>query len=529
MIKNLFLYLFPFIIGFSHGQNALGTVFIDEGVFDAYTLISSNNKAYLFNNCGQVINEWTSSYTPGNSVYLLPNGNLLRAGRVNDVPSTLTFGGQGGVVELYNWEGDLLWSYLHISNDFRQHHDVYPMPNGNVLILAATVMSSAEALAAGRDPNNMNDLVLYNERIFEVEPVGTNDVNVVWEWNVKDHLIQDFDTTKNNFGDVSMNPGRLDINFLNGRSGEANWLHFNSIQYNNSLDQIVISSRNLSEFYIIDHSTTIEESASNTGGTYGNGGDFLYRWGNPIAYRQGTVADQILFGQHYPHYIEDGLIDAGKILVFNNGNGRIPEFSNVAIIEPPTITPGVYDYAPNTAFGPLAAEYSYSDLSSTPSEFFSPILSSAQRLPNGNTLICEGRSGEIFEIDSNDNLVWKYIVPNSLFRAIKYAPDYEAFIGRDLTPNNTLEPNQDITACLSLGINDIEFVNLKIYPNPTSDYINITATTTIDKVELYSILGQKVYVANNTSTIDVSRFDSGVYFIQLHSGNDSITKKIIIQ
>lgn len=547
-MKKKLLLCFTFLIfSFTQSQNTVGTISITEDAFDAYTLISTYNNAYLLNNCGEVINEWNSTYPPGNSAYLLPNGNLLRAGRVTDNTSNISFGGQGGVVELFNWEGDLIWSYLYNSNDFRQHHDVYPMPNGNVMILAVTVLTAAEAIDAGRDPINMNDSRLYNERIFEVEPVGTNQVNVVWEWNAKDHLIQDFDNSKANFGDVSLDPGKLDINFLNEGSGGANWLHFNSIQYNENLDQIVVSSRNLSEIYILDHSTTITESATSTGGTYGKGGDFLYRWGNPIAYQQGTVNDQTLFGQHYPYYIEDGLVDAGKIIVFNNGNGRSPEFSSVEIINPPTTAPGVYEYAPDTAFGPLVAEYSYSDVSSTPSEFFSPILSSAQRLSNGNILICEGRSGEIFEIDSNENEVWRYMNPvdnfagttssqgtpppanNVLFRAIKYATDYPAFAGRDLTPGAPLELNPDLTPCQTLSASDFDIVGFKIYPNPVSNSLNITATSTIDKVELYSVLGQKVYETSSTSSIDISSFDSGVYFVQIYSGNNSITKKIIKQ
>ncbi|MEH6536451.1 MAG: aryl-sulfate sulfotransferase [Psychroserpens sp.] len=547
MEKKLLLYFTFLIFSFARGQNTVGTISITEDAFDAFTLISVHNNAYLFNNCGEVVNEWNSTYPPGNSVYLLPNGNLLRAGRVSDVPSNITFGGSGGVVELYNWDGDLIWSYLHISNDFRQHHDVYPMPNGNVLILAATVMSNAEAIAAGRDPNNMSDTVLYNERIFEVEPVGTNDVNVVWEWNVKDHLIQDFDITKANFGNVSMDPGKLDINFLNGGSGGANWLHFNSIQYDENLDQIVISSRNLSEIYIIDHSTTIAESETNTGGTYGKGGDFLYRWGNPLAYKQGTLADQTLFGQHYPHYIEGGLVDAGKIIVFNNGNGRTPPFSNVEIINPPTTAPGVYAYTPNTSFGPLAAEYSYSDQSSTPSAFYSPILSSAQRLPNGNILICEGASGEIFELDSNENEVWRYVNPvsnvsgsittqgdtaplsNTVFRAIKYATDYPAFTGRDLTPGDPLELNPDLTPCQSLSVNDFDIVGLKVYPNPVKSNLIIETEKTIQSILIYDILGKKIEdLAGNIKTISFNDFANGMYLVKIITQDNSIiTRKII--
>ena len=544
MIKRLLLFITILAFSFTKAQT-VGTTFINQNVFEAYTLITANTKSFLINNCGEVINEWNSTYLPGNAVYLLPNGNLLRAGRLEDGSSDIVFGGQGGIVELFDWDDNLIWSYTYSTNQFRQHHDVFPMPNGNVLILAATVLTEAEALTAGRDPNLLSQSRLYTEQVIEVEPVGATQGNIVWEWNAKDHIIQDFDIAKSNFGDVALNPGKLDINFLNGGNGGSNWLHFNSIQYDENLDQIVMSSRNLSEIYIIDHSTTTAEAATSSGGLYGNGGDLLYRWGNPQAYKQGTEADRTLFGQHYPHVIADGLTDAGKLMIFNNGNGRTPEYSEAIIVDPPTTAPGVYDYTTNTAYGPLSVDYSYSDQSSDPSGFYSAIVSSAQRLANGNILICEGRAGEIFEIDDNDNIVWEYKNPVNnidgtvssqggappvvgiLFRAIKYAPDFPAFIGRDLSPGLPIELNPDISACENLSVADVDIADLKIYPNPASNFVNITSRETIDKIELYSILGKKVLEVNHSNSIDISAINSGIYFAKIYSGNISISKKII--
>ncbi|WP_204346323.1 aryl-sulfate sulfotransferase [Psychroserpens algicola] len=545
MIKKLLFGFSLFISSLSVAQNTVGTVSITEEAFEAYTLISIHTKAYLINNCGEVINEWNSSYLPGNAVYLLPNGNLLRAGRLEDGSSNIIFGGLGGIIELFDWDGNIIWSYTYSTNEFRQHHDVFPMTNGNILILAATVLTEAEAIAAGRDPNLLSQSRLFNEQIIEVEPIGANQGNIVWEWNFKDHLIQDFDNTKANFGDVALTPGKLDINFLNGGNGGSNWLHVNSIQYDQNLDQIVISSRNLSEIYIIDHSTTTAEAATDSGGNYGRGGDFLYRWGNPQAYRQGSETDRVLYGQHYPHYIPDGLNDAGKLMIFNNGNGRTPEYSEVLIVNPPTSSPGFYSYTTNTAYGPTSSDYSYSDQSTDPSEFYSSILSSAQRLPNGNTLVCEGRFGEIFEIDDNENIVWEYINPidgvdgtasmqggerpsiNSLFRATKYAPDFPAFAGRDLSPSPPLEFNPNITACQNLSTTDIDISSISLYPNPASDYIHITSQYPVDKLELYSVLGKKVHEVTLSNSIDVSAVKSGVYFLQIHFKHKRISKKII--
>lgn len=544
MVKKLLL-IFLFVSSSIFSQNTVGIISATNEVYDGFTLFSVHKKSFLINNCGERINEWTSEFPPGNAVYLLPNGNLLRAGR-KDGQSTISFGGSGGVVEIFDWDGNLIWQYEYNNNQMRQHHDVFPMPNGNVLILAATVMTEAEALQAGRDPSLLTDNELYNEQIIEVEPVGADQGNIVWEWNIKDHLIQDFDNTKDNFGVVADHPEKLDINFVNDGGGGANWLHINSIQYNDNLNQIVLSSRNLSEMWIIDHSTTTAESATGSGGTYGKGGDLLYRWGNPQSYDQGTEIDRKLFGQHFPHFIEDGLVDAGKIIVFNNGNGRTPVYSEVLIFNPPTSSPGVYQYTANAAYGPLAEDYSYSDQTNDPSDFYSPIVSGAQRLPNGNILVCQGINGRFFELNASDQIVWEYINPmsnntgtifnqtetastNLTFRATKYAKTYGAFTGRDVSPGLPIEGNPDLSPCstLSVDIVDGKF-DVQIYPNPTADVININTRKEIQRTEVYSLLGKKIAIYQNTKQFNVGNLPSGVYLLKIFSEGIVLTKKIVV-
>ena len=541
MFRKLLLTLF-IISNFLSAQNTVGTTLITEDVYDGYTLFTVFNDSYLINNCGEVINQWTSTFPPGNSVYLLENGNLLRAGRTNS--TEITFGGQGGVIEIFGWEGNLIWQYFYDTPTKRQHHDIYPMPNGNVLILAATIMSNSEAIQAGRNPALLTESELYNEQLIEVTPIGFNSANIVWEWNIKDHLIQDFDATKDNFGAVALNPNKLDVNFLNGGSGASNWLHINSIQYNEERDQIVLGSRHMSEIWIIDHSTTTSEAASGTGGTYGKGGDFLYRWGNPESYRQGTSANRTLFGQHTPYFIPSGLPNGGKIMLYNNGIDRTPSYSQIDIISLPESSLGVYDYTANTAYLPVSPDYTYEEHSSGSSDFFSPIVSSAQQLPNGNILICEGNQGHFFEINSNEEKVWEYINPvnsntgvissqgnpppnaNLTFRAEKYSTDYAAFTGRDLTPSDPIELNPDLTVCNNLSTSEFETTSVTIYPNPTNNYAQIESTNSFDKIEVFNILGRLVSITTE-SKVDFSEQPSGVYILKIYSGNKSITEKII--
>ena len=165
------------------------------------------------------------------------------------------------------------------SETYHQHHDIEPLPNGNILILGWELKTGEEAISKGRDPLLLEDGELWPEHIVEIEPDGDGG-NIVWEWHLWDHLIQDFDSSLVNYGVVSEHPELMNINYMgpgqNSSGGKADWIHANSIDYNEELDQIIISSRALSEFWIIDHSTTKEEAASSSGGNAGMGGDILY-------------------------------------------------------------------------------------------------------------------------------------------------------------------------------------------------------------------------------------------------------------
>lgn len=524
------------------GQNTVGIIFDSADSYEGYTLFTTSTETYLINNCGQVINQWTSSYTSGHAVYILENGDLIRAGRVDN--NDIVFGGLGGIIERFDWDGNKIWEYVYSDSQKSQHHDIYPISNGNILLLAVTIMTNAEAIQAGRDPSTLSQSVLYNEQIVEIKPQENNTATIVWEWNLKDHLIQDFDNTKDNFGVVSDNPQLLNINYLGNSDNKSNWIHANSIQYNSSLNQIVLSSRLLNEFYIIDHSTSTSQASTSTGGTYGKGGDFLYRWGNPLAYGQGTSTDQQLYGQHFPHFIGEGLQDAGKIILFNNGFRRTSSFSEINIISPPTSSPGNYIYTTGTAYGPTNPEYEYTDPVDN-TNFYSAILSSAQRLPNNNMLICEGASGHFFEIDSNDNIVWEYVNPasfsgpltqgdnpdfalNTTFRITKYAPNYDGFIGKDLTPGDPIELNPDLTPCTTLSVTNVELKELKLFPNPAKDKVKITkGDIQITRIEIYDLLGKLMQTSSNQAEIDVAHFARGTYFVKIYTENVFTFRKIL--
>ncbi|MCX7428946.1 MAG: SUMF1/EgtB/PvdO family nonheme iron enzyme [Planctomycetia bacterium] len=258
-----------------------------------YTLFAPkhNNVIYLMDNAGQIVHQWKSDYEPGQSVYLKPNGNLLHCCFTKN--KGFTSGGEGGRVEEFDWDGNIVWEFEYSSDQHLSHHDIAPLPNGNILMLVVEKKSYEESLAAGFKPEMLRDRQLFPDSVIEVQPTYPKGGKVVWEWRVWDHLIQDYDRTKVNYGDVAAHPELIDVH-CNGRPVPAFWNHMNSIAYNAKLDQIVLSVRGCNEIWFLDHSTTTKEAASHTGGKHGKGGDIIYRWGNPAAYNRGATRDKQL-------------------------------------------------------------------------------------------------------------------------------------------------------------------------------------------------------------------------------------------
>lgn len=537
----LFLFFFPLFSTFAQTQT-VGLFQNDPQTEEGYILWAPilAPDIYLMDNCGRIVHSWNNGLTLGNSMYLLEDGSLLRTAKQATVNSQIQVGGSGERIQRVSWEGDLLWEYFMVGDTFRAHHDIAALPNGNVLILAFDLKNKSQSLQAGRDPALLTEDMIFTEYLVEVEPTGPNTGDVVWEWHLWDHLIQEFDPSKDNFGVVRDHPEKLDLNFINsavGNPGEADWIHSNALAYNPYLDQIILSSQRLGEIYIIDHSTSTAEAASSSGGKYGRGGDFLYRWGNPQAYQRGDSSDQQLFGLHDCKWIEPGLLDAGKIILFNNGLfGR--NYSSVDVIEPPQIAPGEYILEPDSAYGPAQPFWSYT--APNPYDFYSFFISGAQRLSNGNTLICSGAHGNIFEVDYGGNVVWQYVNPqtdtgkvkqgnpipqtnfgsfaNIVFRAEKYPPDFAGFNGRDLSPKGHLEADPFITDCEAVPQLP---PNVLVYPNPASRSITIwidNVTGNYAAIQIYDAMGRLVWKDVNPkpkTTLSLEGWLPGLYVVRV--------------
>lgn len=515
----------------SFSQNTIGTITHSTATAEGYTLFEymGDTNIYLIDNCGQVVNQWQSNYTAGTSIYLLDDGSLLRAGKV--ISPHFQVGGQGGVLERFDWDGNLQWQFFYSDSLNCLHHDIEVLPNGNILAITFELISEAEAIAAGRDTALLTENELWPERIIELQPVGTDSATIVWEWRMWDHLIQDFDNTKANYGVVADHPELFNLNYA--MNGIADWAHANSIDYNPQLDQIAISLNFFDEFVIIDHSTTTQEAASDTGGNSGKGGNILFRYGNPQVFDRGDSTDQVNFRQHDVHWIESGLTDEGKIMFYNNGNNRpLGDFSSVDIITPLVDGNNNYVLTIDSTFYPVSPEWSYT--APIPTDFYSPMISGAQRLPNGNTLICQGRSGRLFEIDGlSEEIVWEYLSPinqfgfmtqgdlpsgnRNVFRALRFPSTFSGFTGKDLTPGAPLELNPNLSDCLTVGTGTLTKDNLfSYYPNPVLDVLNIKTSADIsDDIRIFSISGSLVYSGKYQSSIDLSELDSGVYLLYI--------------
>jgi hypothetical protein len=440
-------------------QERVGLLQNDPRAFQGYTLFApmGSTTTHLIDMEGRVAHTWRSDYPLAASVYLLENGHLLRTGmagggppgrgggptgrgggppgRVGGPRGFIGGGGAGGRVQEFTWEGELVWEFEFASDTYLLHHDIEKLPNGNVLMIAWERKTAEEAIAAGRNRQLQGQRDLQPDFIVEVKPTGKTTGKIVWEWHIWDHLIQDHDSSKANYGDVASHPELIDLNHTEGWAEQLSqkeveklrslgylgprpqrgpgpvgpdWTHTNSVAYNGKLDQIMLSVHGFNEIWIIDHSTTSAEAAGHTGGRSGKGGDLLYRWGNPRAYRAGTVADQQFFAQHDASWIPAGLPGEGHILVFNNGRGR-PDgnYSSVDEIVPPVDKEGRYVREAGTAYGPKKPVWSYV----SKADFYAMHISGAQRLPNGNTLVCSGERGILFEVTPQKEVVWKYATP----------------------------------------------------------------------------------------------------------------------
>jgi len=485
--------------------------------YEGYTLFSpdDNNIAYLMNNCGEIVHTWVLADKRAKSLYLFDNGDLL----YNTADTTNTFFNPFfGLVEKVDWNSNLLWSYFYSNNSYQQHHDIEPLPNGNILFISWQNYSTLDVLMKGK---TIVGNFLWTDKIVEVEPVGSNSANIVWEWDIWDHLIQDVNTSLPNYADIAQNPGKVDINYWADTNPDI--FHFNGISYDPTFDVIAVSSPHYDEVYVIDHSTTTAEATGSTGGNFNKGGEILWRWGNPVTYNSGTVADQELFNQHHVQWIPDDLPHAGGLIISNNGVGRpTGEYTSSDIVIP--VRDAVGNFLMDTI--PDITQTFNTDLS-----IYTVRGGGTQLLPNGNVLITSTWQGKFVELNQNDNVIWEYLNPvlstgiamqgdphdpnARVWRATKYPLNHPAFVGQNLTPLGTIEYGTDTSGCTvypnqAVCTSCLVCKSSVVLPNVISDNPDANDTYKYDDF----IISSSVIASNSGNAV---LYEVGDMYIELNS------------
>ncbi len=344
---------------------------------------------YLIDMNGNIVHEWK---TPFRAWFgrILPNGNLLVAcsdgkkipGRIGIEPY-LIGGTQGWIYEL-DWKGHIIWSYF----DGNQHHDFRRLPNGNLIYLSFEKVPKdlQKKVRGGIKGSEFKDGTMVNDLIVEVTPDGKR----VWEWHANDHMDPDIDV-------MALTHSRQE------------WGHGNGLDVTDD-GNIIYDARHTDTVYMIDKKT----------------GKILWRFGN-IAYldkESGRIeykdpgSSDTLGGQHNVQIIRPGLPGAGNILLYDNGMHA--DTSRAVEIDPKSLKVVWEEKLGSSFMGRLGRKH------------FSSFISSVQRLPNGNTFICDGGNGRLFEITSKQEIVWEYVNPHmgdalwfyTVYRASRYGPDH---------------------------------------------------------------------------------------------------------
>ncbi len=476
--------------------------------FDGYALYNSQNSntTYLIDKNGAVAHSWTCSLAGNYTVHLKEDGNLVRGGSYGS--NQLSAPAVSGIIQEFDPSGNVVWEYIYSTSTVVSHHDFTVLPNGNVILTAYEVKTGTELVAAGYSGGSSTDK--WPTHFIELQPDGNGSATIVWEWHIWDHLIQDFDNTKANFGVVANSPELMDINAVTGGGGggpggaSGDWFHVNGVDYNPTLDQLVFTSRYASEFFIIDHSTTTAEAASHAGGNAGMGGDFLYRWGNPPNY--GSTSPQIIpAAVHDPRWIKAGRPNEGYIQFFNN-NGGGNSSSTVEAINPPL---SGYNYT--SLATPSVSDWSLTTLA------YSSGQSASDRMSNGNTFVNVSNQ-YMYEVDSTGTMVWQYSADPA--KAFRYQCDYAGITA--LLGSNPCG--------FTTGVAEFSEAAINVFPNPSKgrfSVMGLSSEMNSFAINVYDMYGKHVLGVNNNNVLDLTAFDNGVYVV--HITNDegkTIVKKV---
>ena len=424
------------------------TVFHPDKTWSGYTVFEIRDGgntapgAALVDMNGNLVKHWTEVAAAPGPVRILPGGYV--------VGGTHNRQGHQEALELIqvDWDGEVVWKFDHtelVEEEgeeprwmARQHHDWqregspvgYYAPDARPMVEGGRTLILAHRNVLRPE---ISDKLLEDDYILEV----TWDGDVVWDWLASDHL-DDLGFSGEARNTIYRYPGWTETR------GSADWLHINSASYlgpNRWYDNgderfdpenIIWSSRQANIIAIVDRTGTVV-------------------WKMGPDYRDTPALAELgqIVGQHHPHLIPVGLPGAGNLLVFDNGGAA---GYGAPTPTAPTGRSSVSRFGSRVLeLNPVTFErvWEYSVSIQGRAMFFSQNVSSAQRLPNGNTLITAGAPGRIFEVTMDDEIVWEYINPyytedrNRLYRAYRVPYDWVPQLERPRETAVIPPPNEE--------------------------------------------------------------------------------------
>ncbi len=422
------------------------TIYDPSQCFNGYTIFQARELgALLIDMNGTEVKLWRGLHGLPNK--MLPGGHVL--GSTGERNTQYGMQDYLDVVQV-DWEGKIVWrfdKYEYIEDPgeeprwmARHHHDFqregnpvgYYVPgmdpstmDGHTLILCHKNVR----------PPEISDKLLLDDSFIEVDWGG----EIVWEWVLSEHF-HEFDWSEEARHTMFRDP--------NMRNCGGDWMHVNSMSAlgpNKWFDagdarfhpeNIIWSARETNIMAITDKQS----------------GQVVWKIGPDYDTSPALKELGWIIGKHHAHLIPRGLPGEGNLLVFDNGGwagygapnpgapsgnkNALRDYSRVLEIDPLTLKI-LWQYTP--------AEAGYR-MPLDANRFYSPFISSAQRLPNGNTLITEGSGGRLIEVTPNHRIVWEYISPhfgqfarfNMIYRA--YRLPYEWVPQLDAPQETPVEP-----------------------------------------------------------------------------------------
>ncbi len=390
------------------------TSYNPQKAWNGYTIMAGDVSAKLIDMNGNLVHEWDLRGGDGMPNKIYPGGHLL----TSLYPSYNQAGQGHNTIALLDFEGKIVRSFNHyyqvkkpsegMPKDAdgtawvsRQHHDYqiegsttgyyYPDAKPNLKDGKMLVLSHRNVVNNKVVPG---DVKLQDDWIYIVDAKG----EIIWTWSAADHVEEFALTSPEN---KALMAAKAAIAPKNMEAAGYDWFHINCASWLGPNkwfdagdqrfhpDNIIADSRETAMLFIIDHKT----------------GKVVW------LVRPDDKEIGPLYGVHHTHMIPKGLPGEGNILVYDNG-GENAVFKSLGaqlrseILEiDPVAMKVVWQYPSKDAIK-TPAWRNFGDV-----QFFSWFISSAQRMPNGNTVINEGNKNRIFEVTKDGDIVWDYVSP----------------------------------------------------------------------------------------------------------------------